>query len=38
MPWQVLVGTGVAVVLVVMLASLLSLRRVLRVEPAEAFR
>jgi putative ABC transport system permease protein len=38
MPWQVLVGTGVAVVLVVMLASLLSLRRVLRVEPAAAFR
>src|SRR5262249_34320169 len=38
MPWQVLVGTGVAVVLVVMLASLLSIRRVLRVEPAAAFR
>lgn len=38
MPWQVLVGTGVAVVLVVMLASLLSIRRVLAVEPAAAFR
>jgi putative ABC transport system permease protein len=34
MPWQVLVGTGLAIVLVTMLTSLLSIVRVLRVEPA----
>jgi putative ABC transport system permease protein len=34
MPWQVLIITGLAVLLVVMSASLLSIRRVLRLEPA----
>jgi putative ABC transport system permease protein len=34
MPWQVLIITGVAVLLVIMSASLLSIRRVLRLEPA----
>jgi putative ABC transport system permease protein len=38
MPWQVLVGTGLAVVLITMLASLLSVLRVARVEPALAVR
>jgi len=34
MPWQVLIVTGLAVLLVVVSASLLSIRRVLRLEPA----
>lgn len=34
MPWQVLVITGLAVLLVIVSASLLSIRRVLRLEPA----
>ena len=34
MPWQVLIGTGLAIVLVTMLTSMLSIVRVLRVEPA----
>lgn len=38
MPWQVLVGTAVSVLLIVMLASLLSIRRVLVLEPAIVFR
>lgn len=38
MPWQVLVGTGIAVVLMVVGASLLSIRRVLVLEPAVVFR
>ncbi|HEY7312332.1 MAG TPA: ABC transporter permease [Gemmataceae bacterium] len=38
MPWQVLVGTGVAIVLVTMLTSLLSILRVLHVEPARVLR
>ena len=38
MPWQVLVGTGAAIVLVTMLSSLLSILRVLRVEPARILR
>jgi putative ABC transport system permease protein len=38
MPWEVLVGTGLAVVLITMLASLLSIIRVARVEPALAIR
>jgi putative ABC transport system permease protein len=38
MPWQVLVITGLAVVVVTMLASLLSIRRVLRLEPAIVVR
>ncbi len=38
MPWQVMAGTGVAVVLMVVGASLLSIRRVLVLEPAVVFR
>ena len=38
LPWQVLVATGVAVFLIVILASLLSIRRVRVVEPAIVFR
>lgn len=38
MPWQVLVGTGAAVVLIVLLASLLCIRRVLTLEPAVVFK
>ncbi|MFM8802684.1 MAG: FtsX-like permease family protein [Planctomycetia bacterium] len=38
MPWQVLVITGVAVFLIVLLASLLSIRKVLVVDPAIVFR
>ena len=38
MPWQVLAITAVAVFLIVILASLLSIRRVLVVEPAIVFR
>jgi putative ABC transport system permease protein len=38
MPWQVLVGTGAAIVLVTMLSSVLSIIRVLRVEPARILR
>jgi putative ABC transport system permease protein len=38
MPWQVMLGTGVAVLLIVTLASLLSIRRVLILEPAIVFR
>jgi putative ABC transport system permease protein len=38
MPWQVLVGTGAAVVLIVSLCSLLSIRRVLTLETAIVFR
>ncbi|HWB00125.1 MAG TPA: ABC transporter permease [Pirellulales bacterium] len=38
MPWQVLVGTGVAIVVMVLMASLLSLRRVLVLEPAVVFQ
>ncbi len=38
MPWQVMVGTGFAVVLIAASASLLSLRRVLRLEPAVVFQ
>ncbi len=38
MPWQVLVGTGAAVGLIVMLSSLMSIRRVLVLEPAIVFR
>jgi putative ABC transport system permease protein len=36
--WQVMAGTGVAVVVIVILASLLSIRRVLVLEPAAVFR
>ena len=38
MPWQVLAITGVAVFLIVLLASLLSIRKVLVVDPAIVFR
>ncbi|NDC52858.1 MAG: FtsX-like permease family protein [Planctomycetia bacterium] len=38
MPWQVLAITGVAVLLIVLLASLLSIRKVLVVDPAIVFR
>jgi putative ABC transport system permease protein len=36
--WQVVVGSGAAVLLIVVLASLLSIRRVLVLEPAMVFR
>jgi putative ABC transport system permease protein len=38
MPWQILVGTAAAVALIVVLASLVSIRRVLVLEPAIVFR
>lgn len=38
MPWQVLVGTGAAVLLIVVLSSMFSLRRVLTVDPATVFQ
>jgi putative ABC transport system permease protein len=38
MPWQVLLGTGGAVLLIIALASLLSIRRVVVLEPAVVFR
>jgi putative ABC transport system permease protein len=37
-PWQVLVGTAVAVLVIVLLSSLLSIRKVLVLEPAIVFR
>jgi putative ABC transport system permease protein len=38
MPWQVLVGTGVAVMVIVVLSSLFCLRRVVTVDPATVFQ
>src|SRR5262249_53541833 len=38
MPWPVLVGTGVAVLAITLLASLLSIRKVITVEPAIVFK
>ena len=38
MPWQVLVGTGIAVTLIAMLSCLLSMRRVFVLEPAVVFQ
>ncbi|GIW79161.1 MAG: ABC transporter permease [Gemmatales bacterium] len=38
MPWWVLVGTGAAVLLIVVVSSLLSVRRVIVLEPAIVFR
>jgi putative ABC transport system permease protein len=38
MPWQVLLGTGIAVLLMVLVSSLLSVRRVLVLEPAIVFQ
>lgn len=36
--WQNMIGTGVAILVIIVLASLLSIRRVLVLEPAEVFR
>ncbi len=38
MPWEIMAGTGVAVLVIVALASLMSIRRVLVLEPAAVFR
>jgi putative ABC transport system permease protein len=38
MPWQVLVGTGVAVLLIAVVAGLMSIRKVVVLEPAIVFR
>lgn len=38
MPWQAVAGVGVAVLMIIALASLLSMRRVLVLEPAVVFR
>lgn len=38
MPWPVLVGSGVAVLLICMFSAWISLRRILSVEPANVFR
>ncbi len=38
MPWQILVGTGVAIGVIVLLSSLVSIRKVLVLEPAVVFR
>jgi putative ABC transport system permease protein len=38
MPWQILVGTGAAVAAIVVLSSLVSIRKVLVLEPAIVFR
>jgi putative ABC transport system permease protein len=38
MPWQILAGTAIAVLVIVVLASLMSIRRVLVLEPAIVFR
>lgn len=38
MPWEVLVGTAVAVILMLLFSSILSIRRVLAVEPAIVFQ
>jgi putative ABC transport system permease protein len=38
LPWEVMLGTGAAVLLIVVLSSLLSIRRVLVLEPAVVFR
>ncbi|HVX61497.1 MAG TPA: ABC transporter permease [Pirellulales bacterium] len=38
MPWQVLLGAGIAVLLIAMLSCLLSMRRVLVLEPAVVFQ
>jgi len=36
--WQIATGTGATVLLIVILASLMSIRRVLTLEPAVVFR
>jgi putative ABC transport system permease protein len=38
MPWEVMAGTGAAVLVIVVLASLVSIRKVLVLEPAVVFR
>lgn len=38
MPWPVFIGTGLAVIVISMLSSLLSLRRVITLEPAVVFQ
>jgi putative ABC transport system permease protein len=38
MPWWILVGTGAAVIVIILLTSLFSLRRVLTVDPATVFQ
>ena len=38
LPWEIMAGTGVAVLIIVTLASLMSIRRVLVLEPAVVFR
>jgi putative ABC transport system permease protein len=38
MPWQVLVITAVAVIVMILLSSLLSIRKVLVIEPAIVFK
>ena len=38
MPWEVMAGTGAAVLLIVVLASLVSIRKVVILEPAVVFR
>jgi putative ABC transport system permease protein len=38
MDWQVMAGTGVAVAAIIVLASLVSIRKVLVLEPAIVFR
>jgi len=38
MPWPIFIGTGLAVVVISLLSSLLSLRRVITLEPAVVFQ
>jgi putative ABC transport system permease protein len=38
MPWQLLVGTGVAIAMICVLSSLLSITKVIRLEPAIVFK
>lgn len=38
LPWQIACGTGFAVMVIIVIASLMSIRRVLVLEPAEVFR
>jgi putative ABC transport system permease protein len=38
MPWQIPLGTAAAVLVIVLLSSLLSIRRVLVLEPGVVFR
>jgi putative ABC transport system permease protein len=38
LPWQILAGTGALVLLIVVLASVMSIRRVWKLEPAEVIR